>query len=75
MTRVTPELALPSPNFWTTPAGGRLTPVRFKVHQATNTVDLQWNRVSSLEPSDTEAETLPQGSQKNEVNLREVSVS
>ncbi|GBO15086.1 hypothetical protein AVEN_237407-1 [Araneus ventricosus] len=40
MTRTTPDLAPPSPNFRTTPAGGRLAPyVRFDVQQAQYTTD------------------------------------
>ncbi|GBL84441.1 hypothetical protein AVEN_117202-1 [Araneus ventricosus] len=35
--------------------------VRFSVQQALNTADLQWNRVSNLEPFVSEAETLPLG--------------
>ncbi|GBO01060.1 hypothetical protein AVEN_98152-1, partial [Araneus ventricosus] len=47
MTRTTPELAPPlqTPN----------------VQQAPYTADLQWNRVSDLEPSGPKAETLPLG--------------
>ncbi|GBM33369.1 hypothetical protein AVEN_169906-1 [Araneus ventricosus] len=55
MTR-TPELILPSPSFCTTPPGGRLTHVRFST-RPTSTADLQWNRVSNLEPSCPKAET------------------
>ncbi|GBN26472.1 hypothetical protein AVEN_180391-1 [Araneus ventricosus] len=60
MTRVTREQAHPSPNFLTTRAGGRLTPyVRFIVQQARYTADFQWNQVSSLELSGSEADTFP----------------
>ncbi|GBM26459.1 hypothetical protein AVEN_217330-1, partial [Araneus ventricosus] len=62
MTRTTPELAPPSPNFHATPTGGRLT----------TTYDLTCNRPhtrrifsgigsSNLEPSGPKAETLPLG--------------
>ncbi|GBN42187.1 hypothetical protein AVEN_174954-1, partial [Araneus ventricosus] len=62
MTRTTPELAPPSPNFHATPTGGRLTTTYdFSVQQAPYTADLQWNRVSNLEPSGPKAETLPLG--------------
>ncbi|GBL87790.1 hypothetical protein AVEN_81384-1 [Araneus ventricosus] len=60
MTRTTPELAPLSPNIGTTPAGGNLTHyIRFNMQQATYTVNLQWKRVSSLEPSGLEVEVLP----------------
>ncbi|GBL81637.1 hypothetical protein AVEN_93428-1 [Araneus ventricosus] len=52
----------PFPNFRTTPTGGHLTPyIRFNEQQAPNMTDLQWNLVSSLEPSGSEAATLPLG--------------
>ncbi|GBN47730.1 hypothetical protein AVEN_16287-1 [Araneus ventricosus] len=63
MTRTTPELAPSSPNFRTTPAGGRLNHVRFRGLQTklamsdSNTADFQWN----LESSGCEAEILPLG--------------
>ncbi|GBM10262.1 hypothetical protein AVEN_49985-1 [Araneus ventricosus] len=51
-----------SSNFHTTPTGGQLAPfVGFSVQQAPYTADLQWNRVSNLEPSGLKAETLPVG--------------
>ncbi|GBL94406.1 hypothetical protein AVEN_7377-1 [Araneus ventricosus] len=59
MTRMTPELQLPSPNFLTATVGGRMTHIRFNVHQPVYTKVLRWNRVSNLEPSGPEAETLP----------------
>ncbi|GBN02106.1 hypothetical protein AVEN_9675-1 [Araneus ventricosus] len=49
----------PSPNFRTTPTGGRFVPnVRFNVQLAQYTTDLQWNRVSTLETSGPKAENL-----------------
>ncbi|GBM30211.1 hypothetical protein AVEN_165812-1 [Araneus ventricosus] len=62
LTRTTPELANTSPNFRTTLLGGR-SPSMYDLTciEATCTVDLQWNWVSSLEPSGPEAETLPRG--------------
>ncbi|GBM04477.1 hypothetical protein AVEN_197891-1 [Araneus ventricosus] len=47
MTRATPGLASPSPSF--------------HVQQTPYTADLQWNRVSNLEPSGLKAGTLPLG--------------
>ncbi|GBM72022.1 hypothetical protein AVEN_200638-1 [Araneus ventricosus] len=50
----------PSSNFHATPAGGHLIlDRRFNVHQYT--ADLQWNRVSNLEPMSPEAEAVPLG--------------
>ncbi|GBN00848.1 hypothetical protein AVEN_89216-1 [Araneus ventricosus] len=51
-----------SPNFHTTPTGGRLA-ITFDLmfNKPTYTADLQWNRVSNLEPSGPKAETLPLG--------------
>ncbi|GBN42088.1 hypothetical protein AVEN_25751-1 [Araneus ventricosus] len=41
----------PSPNFHTTPTGGRLGPIcDFACNRPTYTEDLQWNRVSDMEP-------------------------
>ncbi|GBN09089.1 hypothetical protein AVEN_32560-1 [Araneus ventricosus] len=58
MTRTRPELEPPSRRFRTTPRGGRLTSyLRFNVQRPQNTTDLQWNLVSSLEPSGPKAET------------------
>ncbi|GBM54690.1 hypothetical protein AVEN_121566-1 [Araneus ventricosus] len=54
MTRTTPELAPPSPNFHAT----RLTTT---YDLACNRPHTQWNRVSNLEPSGPKAETLPLG--------------
>ncbi|GBN92175.1 hypothetical protein AVEN_261977-1 [Araneus ventricosus] len=45
----------PSPNFQATSTGGRLPTTS---DLACNTTDLQWNRVSNLEPSGPKAETL-----------------
>ncbi|GBM00962.1 hypothetical protein AVEN_151413-1 [Araneus ventricosus] len=51
MMRTTPELALPSPSFRTTPAAGRLAPTSdLTCNRPTYTADLQWNRVSNLGP-------------------------
>ncbi|GBN55509.1 hypothetical protein AVEN_119255-1 [Araneus ventricosus] len=61
MPRTTPELTPPSPNFRTTPAGGRLTPTYdLACSRPKYTTELQWNRVSNLEPSGPKAETLPE---------------
>ncbi|GBM01869.1 hypothetical protein AVEN_218987-1 [Araneus ventricosus] len=59
MTRTTLELTPPSPVCCTTPAGGRLAP-RYDLmrNRGINTMDL---RISSQEPSGSEAETLPLG--------------
>ncbi|GBM49144.1 hypothetical protein AVEN_179751-1 [Araneus ventricosus] len=54
MTRTT-ELAFPSPNFHVKPTGGRLA----------TTHDLQWNRVSNLEPSSPKVEILPLGHRRH----------
>ncbi|GBM49741.1 hypothetical protein AVEN_36359-1 [Araneus ventricosus] len=62
MTRTTPELAPPSPNFHATPTGGRLaTTYDLACNRPHTRADLQWNRVSNLEPSGPKAETLPLG--------------
>ncbi|GBO43993.1 hypothetical protein AVEN_150969-1 [Araneus ventricosus] len=37
----------PSPNFRTTPAGGRLTTSDLTYTRPTNTADLQWNVISN----------------------------
>ncbi|GBN68105.1 hypothetical protein AVEN_205000-1 [Araneus ventricosus] len=54
MTRTTPEVALPPPNFRTTPAGGSLTPT-IPIHNGSS-VELGFE---SGKPSGPEAETLP----------------
>ncbi|GBO30935.1 hypothetical protein AVEN_62394-1 [Araneus ventricosus] len=59
MTRTTPNLAPPSPNFHATPTGGRLTTTCDLT--CNRPADLQWNRVSNMEPSGPTAETLPLG--------------
>ncbi|GBM92960.1 hypothetical protein AVEN_223649-1 [Araneus ventricosus] len=61
MTRTTPELAPPSWRHTNGRTFGHY--VRFTVQQAPYTVDLQWNRVSSLGPSgpEVEIEALPLG--------------
>ncbi|GBL75818.1 hypothetical protein AVEN_155096-1 [Araneus ventricosus] len=57
MTRMILEWALPYPNFRSIPVGVRLThDDNFSVHQAKNTADLQWNRVSNLELCDPKVE-------------------
>ncbi|GBN59286.1 hypothetical protein AVEN_201964-1 [Araneus ventricosus] len=62
MTRTTPELAPPSPNFHATPTGGRLTTTYDLTCNRPHTRRIfQWNRVSNLEPSGPKAETLPLG--------------
>ncbi|GBN29803.1 hypothetical protein AVEN_33460-1, partial [Araneus ventricosus] len=60
MTRTTPELAPPS-NFCTTPEGGNLATTDLTCTRPAYTAVLQWNRVSNLEPSTPEVETLPPG--------------
>ncbi|GBN57122.1 hypothetical protein AVEN_56366-1 [Araneus ventricosus] len=53
------ELTTPSPNFRTTPAGGRLASTYdLACSKPTYRTDLQWNRDLSLEPS-IETETFP----------------
>ncbi|GFT24530.1 uncharacterized protein TNCV_3253371 [Trichonephila clavipes] len=42
VTRTTPELTTPSPNFHSKPTGGRLSPDTFDVHQLLYTMGLQW---------------------------------
>ncbi|GBO15856.1 hypothetical protein AVEN_229143-1 [Araneus ventricosus] len=61
MTRATPVLAPPSPNFRATPTGERLATTYDLACNAPYTADLQWNRVSNLRPSGPEVETLPLG--------------
>ncbi|GBO28910.1 hypothetical protein AVEN_155517-1 [Araneus ventricosus] len=52
----------PFPNFCITLMEGRLPlDIRFIIQRAQRTADLQWNRVSNLEHSDTKTETLPLG--------------
>ncbi|GBM02363.1 hypothetical protein AVEN_138471-1 [Araneus ventricosus] len=55
MTRMTSELASPSPNLSTTPAGWHLTPTDLMCTSPTYTMVLRWN----LDPSGPEVETLP----------------
>ncbi|GBN58597.1 hypothetical protein AVEN_259673-1 [Araneus ventricosus] len=59
MPRTTSELAFPFPSFHTTPAAERLCDLACTMPLCT--ADLQWNRVSNLQPSGSEAETLPVG--------------
>ncbi|GBM26986.1 hypothetical protein AVEN_47186-1 [Araneus ventricosus] len=62
MTRATPELTGPFPDFRSTPAGGRLPPMYdLTCNRPTYTADVQWNQVSNLELSGPEVETLPIG--------------
>ncbi|GBL97874.1 hypothetical protein AVEN_72617-1 [Araneus ventricosus] len=60
MTRKTPDLAPPSPNFRTTPAAD-VWPLRmiFNRQQAPYTVDLRPNQVSNLEPYSRDFITRP----------------
>ncbi|GBN69870.1 hypothetical protein AVEN_18086-1 [Araneus ventricosus] len=60
--RTIPELVQPPPNFRSTSVGGHLTgDVIFNVQQALYMADLQWNRVSNLEPYGPEAVVIPGG--------------
>ncbi|GBN58540.1 hypothetical protein AVEN_16692-1 [Araneus ventricosus] len=60
----------PSSNLRTTVVGGRLThDVRFNINQATYMADLQWNRVSNLAPSGTEASPLNHQSTEKASNM------
>ncbi|GBM14991.1 hypothetical protein AVEN_116623-1 [Araneus ventricosus] len=61
---MTPLLALPSPNFHTTPhlALG----VIYNMHIPTYVADLWWNRSSNQEPSDPETDTSPPGQRASE---------
>ncbi|GBM53856.1 hypothetical protein AVEN_69298-1 [Araneus ventricosus] len=62
LTRTTLELEHSSLNFCITPAGGRLIPTYdLTANKTTNTANLKKNRISSLQPFGSEAETLPQG--------------
>ncbi|GBL73026.1 hypothetical protein AVEN_128191-1 [Araneus ventricosus] len=61
MTRTMLELAPPSPNLHSPPVRVCVSYVIFSADQASSAAYLQWNRVSSLEPSGFEAETLPLG--------------
>ncbi|GFT06470.1 uncharacterized protein TNCV_3356031 [Trichonephila clavipes] len=64
VTRTTPELAPPSPNYHTTPTGGRLSNERFNVHRCPTQRDFsgtrlelmtRWPRVRYLDPWETTA--------------------
>ncbi|GBM25249.1 hypothetical protein AVEN_153430-1 [Araneus ventricosus] len=57
MTRTTPELSLPSPNFRTTPAGGRLASAVPK--RATDPIHGGSSVDSVFEPLGSEIDTLP----------------
>ncbi|GBM01746.1 hypothetical protein AVEN_56144-1 [Araneus ventricosus] len=60
MTKTTDELAASSPNFRITPTRGATTSeLTYTSHKYTE--DLQWNRLSNLESSDPEDETIPLG--------------
>ncbi|GBM56092.1 hypothetical protein AVEN_187286-1 [Araneus ventricosus] len=60
MKGTTPELAHPLTKLSHHTGGRKGGPwVCFKVQQAQYTTDLLWNRVSNLEPSVSEANTLP----------------
>ncbi|GBL74909.1 hypothetical protein AVEN_243740-1 [Araneus ventricosus] len=65
MKRTIPELASPSPPYIrTTPEGGYLSPkYDLTSNKPAYMADLQWNRVSNLEPSDPspKAKTLSLG--------------
>ncbi|GBL60191.1 hypothetical protein AVEN_177887-1 [Araneus ventricosus] len=50
----------PPPSIRITPAGGRLAlTYDLTCNRTAYTADIQWNRVSNLEPSSSGAETLP----------------
>ncbi|GBM18441.1 hypothetical protein AVEN_66808-1 [Araneus ventricosus] len=55
MTRTIPELALHSPSFRATPAGGHLALTDLACTRPAYTAVLWWNRISNLEPSDHQA--------------------
>ncbi|GBN00446.1 hypothetical protein AVEN_123039-1 [Araneus ventricosus] len=57
--RSTPKLSTPSPSFRTTAEGWSFDLTDLTRTSPTHTAILRWNRVSSLEPSDPEAETVP----------------
>ncbi|GBM65358.1 hypothetical protein AVEN_268988-1 [Araneus ventricosus] len=59
MTRTTSRLASPFPNFLTTPMGGGLTHVRFRVRQAHKHGRSYVESDSSIEPTGSEAEAVP----------------
>ncbi|GBM77205.1 hypothetical protein AVEN_244058-1 [Araneus ventricosus] len=61
MAKTTPELAPPTPNFHATPERGRLTHVRFKVHQAHKHDESSVESGLEPRPSDSKVKTLPQG--------------
>ncbi|GBL95694.1 hypothetical protein AVEN_653-1 [Araneus ventricosus] len=69
MTRMTPELAPPLSKL-SHHTNGRTfdSYIRFSVRQAKYTMDLQWKRVSNLEPSAPEADALPLGHSHAEDN-------
>ncbi|GBM07032.1 hypothetical protein AVEN_63474-1 [Araneus ventricosus] len=58
MSRTTPEPVPLSPNFRATPEGGHLDPTELTCTIPAHMAILRWNRVSSLEHSSLEAETL-----------------
>ncbi|GBN24195.1 hypothetical protein AVEN_60326-1 [Araneus ventricosus] len=57
MTRTAPELAHPSPNIRTTPAGRHLA-IMYDVQRAPYKAELQWISVSNLESSGHEGNQL-----------------
>ncbi|GBN14686.1 hypothetical protein AVEN_123658-1 [Araneus ventricosus] len=59
--RSTPNLATPSPSFRTIAEGWRFALTDLTCTSPTHTAILLWNRVSSLEPSSPEGETVPTG--------------
>ncbi|GBM95345.1 hypothetical protein AVEN_273253-1 [Araneus ventricosus] len=58
---MTPEPALPSSSFPTTPAGGGLAVTDLTSTRPAYTAVFRWNQVSNLEPSSFYVETLPSG--------------
>ncbi|GBM29351.1 hypothetical protein AVEN_175989-1 [Araneus ventricosus] len=61
MTRTILELASLSPNFLAIPAGRHLAPTDLACTRPAYTAVFRWKRVSNLEPSGPEVETLSPG--------------
>ncbi|GBO32705.1 hypothetical protein AVEN_28843-1 [Araneus ventricosus] len=61
MAKSTPELAPPTPNFHATPEGGRLTHVRFNVHQAHKHDGSSVESSLEPRPSGSKVKVFPQG--------------
>ncbi|GBM80881.1 hypothetical protein AVEN_52355-1 [Araneus ventricosus] len=61
MTGTTPDVVPPSLRFLTTPAGGCFPTTDLACTMSTGTAELQWNRVSNLEPSGYESRSLSLG--------------